>query len=104
MWGPVIDMDSWSQPQVSGIGPPGGGGPEDAHLGQHPVMLLYTGFENTGLRWWFTALAARVDSVNTTMTSDRTQNCCFRGPVHTSAKGLKDPEAGEGKHYSSDKL
>ena len=56
------------------------------------MMLLCTGFENMGLRWWFTASAARVDSMNTTMTSDRTQNCCFHGPVHTSAKGLKDPE------------
>ena len=36
MWEPVTNMDSWSQPQVSGIGPPGGCGPEDAHLGQCP--------------------------------------------------------------------
>ena len=32
----MTNMDSWSQPQVSGIGPPGGCGPEDAHLGQCP--------------------------------------------------------------------
>ena len=68
------------------------------------MVLLYTGFENTGLRWRFTTLVARVDSRNTTRMSDRTQNCCFHGPVHTSAKGLKDPEAGEGKCYAGDKL
>ena len=64
------------------------------------MMLLYTEFENTGLRQWFTDSAACVDSVNTMMMSDRTQKCCFHGPVHTSAKGLKDPEVGEGKYYS----
>ena len=36
-WEPMTNMDSWSQPQVSGIGHPGGCGPEDAHLG------LYSG-------------------------------------------------------------
>ena len=68
------------------------------------MMLLHTGFENTGLRWRFTTSAARVDSMNTRMISDRTQNCCFHGPVHTSAKGLKDPEVGEGKYYAGDKF
>ena len=54
-------MDSWPQPQVSGIGLLEAVGLRMCTQDRAQVMLLHTGFENTGLRWRFTTSSARVN-------------------------------------------
>lgn len=89
-------MDSWPQPQVSGIGLLEAVGLRMCTQDKAQVMLLHTGFENTGLRWRFTTLSAHVNQREHNDEVRQDPEMLIPRAVQASAEGSSKPAWGGG--------